>query len=252
MAYEKRWNAHSLIASQIFLSGIFALLRLCHTAAHGPVPIDLGTTLIALKYKDGVVVAADTRTSMSSYVSHRSADKIVPVSSHCLVARSGSAADTQMLAHVTTQHILERFYKHGMVSTVSQSARLMENLVGSSSNELGVSLLIAGYDKESCASKIYSLAASGALLEEGTFAIAGSGSSFISGYMDTHAVGGSEILDEAAAIRVCQHAMQLAMTRDASSGGFIRIFVCNDKGCRQETNRPASLQVDAGADRRVS
>jgi 20S proteasome subunit beta 1 len=205
--------------------------------AHTATPIDLGTTLIAVKYKDGVVLAADTRTSMSGYVSHRYADKIVPVSSHCLVARSGSAADTQMLAHVTKQQILDRSYRYGMATTVSQTARLMESLIGSSSDELGVSLLIAGYDTSNGAGRIYSLAASGALLEEGKFAIAGSGSTFIAGYMDKHAVG-DELLDEAAAIQLCRNAMQLAMARDASSGGFVRIFICNGKGIRHEAVHP--------------
>ena len=218
---------------------IFILYLMTKTQAHTHPdvrPVDLGTTLIALKFKGGVVLAADTRTSMSTYVSHRNADKIVPVSSHCLVARSGSAADTQMLAHATKQQVSDRLYRYGMSTTVSQTARYIEHLISSASNELGVSLLIAGYDKEHNSPKIYSLAASGALLEEGTFAIAGSGSTFISGYMDIHA---TEDLEEQAAIVLCKRAIQLAMSRDAASGGLVRIFVCDDKGIQQAEFLPA-------------
>lgn len=205
--------------------------------ASRPTPIDLGTTLVALKYKDGVIVAADTRTSASSYVSHRSADKIVPVSDRCVVARSGSAADTQRLVHVTKQHIMDRYYTHGLRTTVPQTARWIETLIGSSSAELGVSLLIAGYDAARRSGRIYSLAASGALLEERTFAVAGSGSVFIAGFMDVQ-VHDCDSLEEAAAIRLCRQALHLAMARDASSGGFVRLFVCDSSGVRQEAFLP--------------
>ena len=41
--------------------------------------IDMGTTLVALKFKHGVIVGADTQTSASTYVSNRFAQKISPI-----------------------------------------------------------------------------------------------------------------------------------------------------------------------------
>jgi hypothetical protein len=99
-----------------------------------PEEIDLGTTLVAIKYSGGVIVGADTRTSVGGYVSNKFAYKINPIfepedddtdddtndndveendrhdmdldrvssgrppSSSCVLCRSGSAADTQWLA----------------------------------------------------------------------------------------------------------------------------------------------------------
>ena len=36
-----------------------------------PNEVSMGTTILAVRYKDGVVVGADTRTSVSGYVSNR-------------------------------------------------------------------------------------------------------------------------------------------------------------------------------------
>merc|ERR1712028_303129 len=41
--------------------------------------VDLGTTLVAIKYSQGVIVAADTRTSVGGYVSNKFAYKINPI-----------------------------------------------------------------------------------------------------------------------------------------------------------------------------
>jgi 20S proteasome alpha/beta subunit len=38
--------------------------------------ISMGTTILAMKYKDGVIVAADTRTSSRTYVSNKMARKL--------------------------------------------------------------------------------------------------------------------------------------------------------------------------------
>jgi 20S proteasome subunit beta 1 len=60
--------------------------------------VSTGTTIMAWNCKDGVVMAADSRTSTGTFVSHRFSDKIAQVASHIFVARCGSAADTQTMS----------------------------------------------------------------------------------------------------------------------------------------------------------
>ena len=57
--------------------------------------VSTGTTLVAMEFADGVILGADSRTSLGSYVANRVTDKLTPVTSHILACRSGSAADTQ-------------------------------------------------------------------------------------------------------------------------------------------------------------
>jgi len=212
-------------------------MRCCATEA-AQAPIDMGTTLVAIKYDKGVVVAADSRTSVSGYVSNRFAHKISPVSENCVLCRSGSAADTQQIAWITSLELLDRQYRHGMKPTVSQVAHWVRSVVYGSSGS--VSLLVAGYDEGTQAGGIWSVSTSGALLEEEVYAVSGSGSTYIIGLLDHQLIDRPEGLNEDDAIAYCKKAIELAMSRDGSSGGLVRIVVLNDKGRREITVYPSS------------
>ena len=47
--------------------------------------LSTGTTLVAMEYKDGVILAADSRTSTGTFVAVRVTDKLTPVTSHIMV-----------------------------------------------------------------------------------------------------------------------------------------------------------------------
>ena len=63
------------------------------------------TTLVAVEYDGGVVVGADTRTSMGAYVSNRVTDKLTRITDSIYCCRSGSAADTQAVADIVSSHM---------------------------------------------------------------------------------------------------------------------------------------------------
>ena len=58
--------------------------------------VSTGTTLVAVEFADGVVIGADSKTSMGTWVANRVTDKLTPVTDNIFVCRSGSAADTQV------------------------------------------------------------------------------------------------------------------------------------------------------------
>ncbi len=53
---------------------------------------------MSVKFKGGVVVGADSRTTTGSYIANRVSDKLTPVHERIYCCRSGSAADTQAIA----------------------------------------------------------------------------------------------------------------------------------------------------------
>lgn len=57
-----------------------------------------GTTIVACAYEGGVVLAADGRVSVGSYISNRASNKLAPLSDNVFILRSGSASDTQAIA----------------------------------------------------------------------------------------------------------------------------------------------------------
>ena len=50
----------------------------------GAAEVSTGTTLVAMEFADGVVMAADSRTSTGSFVAVRVTDKLTPVTSHIM------------------------------------------------------------------------------------------------------------------------------------------------------------------------
>lgn len=220
--------------------------------------VSMGTTILAVRYEGGVVVGADTRTSVSGYVSNRYAAKLTfvldrevdefvtyansntPVdASTCVICRSGSAADTQHLASVIRTELVSRQLLYRIRGTVTHVASLLRNLLANEPS-LSASLICAGYDSELGRGAIYTITPGGTVFEEKAWAAGGSGSTYILGHLDSchpkDELGkdsNDQILNsEEEALDFVSKALSLAMDRDGSSGGFIRMYVINKDGKR--------------------
>ncbi len=254
----------------------------------------MGTTILAVRFRGGVVAGADTRTSVSGYVSNRYAAKLTFVldrdvdnfvvtrpymssfslsskdkgnlcknsfdASTCVICRSGSAADTQKLASLVRSELVSRQLVYRIRGTVTHVAALLRTLLQNENNSnMSASLICAGYDHELGRGVIYTVGPGGVVFEEQLWAAGGSGSSYILGHVDSWYKnnyplrsrvdgrssggdgGGDSIPDEEMmlplqseeeAIQFVSNAIQLAMERDGSSGGFIRIYVIDRFGKR--------------------
>lgn len=234
--------------------------------------IDLGTTIVAIQYRDGVVVGADTRTSVSSsFVSHRYATKIVKITETCVLCRSGSSADTQMIARSLSQYTMDHYYQYnsiGYLSIQEMSNWLRRQIVTmkeqNGDDVIKMSLIVAGYDPNTQTPQIYSIAQSGALLTEHDFAVSGSGSTYIVAHLDDffhtqrkkmkHIIATdtsttmsqqseSSLLEEGDAVRLCAKSIQMAIHRDGSSGGIICLYIINKDGIREVSVLPPSSSL---------
>ncbi|CAN6205013.1 unnamed protein product [Urochloa humidicola] len=58
-------------------------------------PYVTGSSVIALKYKDGVIMASDTGASYGSTLRYKSVERIKPVGKHSLIGASGEFSDFQ-------------------------------------------------------------------------------------------------------------------------------------------------------------
>ncbi|KAF8768970.1 hypothetical protein HU200_007062 [Digitaria exilis] len=79
-AFDKFINSHGL------------LMLLFHTNRY---PYVTGTSVIALKYKDGVIMACDTGASYGSTLRYKSVERIKAVGKHSLIGASGEFSDFQ-------------------------------------------------------------------------------------------------------------------------------------------------------------
>src|SRR6202000_387464 len=70
---------------------------------HGEVK--LGASIMAINFKDGVILGADSRTTTGSYIANRVTDKLTEVHDTIYCCRSGSAADTQAVADIVHYYL---------------------------------------------------------------------------------------------------------------------------------------------------
>jgi len=189
--------------------------------------VSLGTTIIAIKFSGGVVLGADTRTSMGTYVSNRVSKKITKLADGIYTCRSGSAADTQAVADFISEKIKEKNLCYGERPLVSDVATLAKKIIYNNPR-LTAGLIIAGVDKYG--PQVYSIPLGGSVLRQ-ECAVAGSGSVYITGLCDR--LYRSNMTKEEA-IDFVKIAVSHAIHRDNSSGGCIRMIVIDSAGTEEE------------------
>lgn len=94
---------------------------------------------------------------------------------------------------------------------------------------LSAGLIVAGYD-EKTGGDVYSIPLGGSLHKQ-PLAIGGSGSAFIYGFCDANF---RENMTQEEAVEFLKNAVALAMERDGSSGGTIRMVILNKDGMERK------------------
>jgi len=190
--------------------------------------VKTGTTIMAVRFDGGVVLGADTRTSTGDYVANRASRKISKVHDKIFVCRCGSAADTQALTGFVMNYLTQHATELGETPTVNTAANLFRMIAYNNKDNLMAGLLVAGYD-EKRGGQVYSIPLGGTL-HPVNFAVDGSGSGYISGYVDANY---RPNMTKAEALSFVQKCVAHAMARDGSSGGCIRTLVVTADGLEE-------------------
>ncbi|KAK0563547.1 Proteasome subunit beta type-1 [Tilletia horrida] len=186
--------------------------------------VNLGTSIMAVAYEGGVVIGADSRTTTGAYIANRVTDKLTHISDRIYCCRSGSAADTQAVADAVTHHLSLFSVLHGQPD-VSTAAQLFSQIVYSNKEQLSAGIIVAGWDKHNGGS-VYNVPLGGGVFKQ-PWAIGGSGSAYIYGYCDSNFRSG---WNREQTLEFVKNALSLAMRRDGSSGGTIRMAAIDEEG----------------------
>ncbi|RKP03304.1 hypothetical protein CXG81DRAFT_29321 [Caulochytrium protostelioides] len=190
-----------------------------------PGEMNLGTTIMAVQFKGGVIVGADSRTTSGTWIANRVTDKLTQLHDRIFCCRSGSAADTQALADIVKYYLQMMTQSHGEPPRTEMAANLFQSLIYQNKDALMAGIIVAGWDKYAGPS-VYSVSLGGALNKQ-PFTISGSGSSYIYGFCDANF---KEDMTKDEAIDFARKAITLALSRDGSSGGVVRLAVITEDG----------------------
>jgi proteasome beta subunit len=178
------------------------------------------TTIVALTYGDGVVLAGDRRATMGNLIAHREIEKVFPADEYSAVGIAGTAGIAVEMVRLF-QVDLEHYEKieGALLSLDGKANRLstmIRNNLGMAMQGLAVVPLFVGYDLDREAGRIFSYDVTGGRYEERDHHSVGSGSLFARGSLKKRWRPG---LDAGSAVAVAVEALFDAADDDSATGG---------------------------------
>ncbi|CAN5258815.1 proteasome subunit beta [soil metagenome] len=210
-----------------------------------------GTTVLALRYQGGVVMAGDRQATEGNLVAHREIRKVFAADSFSAVAIAGTAGlaiEMVRLFQVELEHYEKiegsRLSLEGKATFL---ARLVRGQLPMAFQGLFVVPLFAGFDDISGRGRLYTYDVVGGRYEENNFGSTGSGASLAKSYLRANFV---DDLTSEQAFDVAVGALVSAAQEDTATGGpdlrrgiFPTVLVVDSAGVTELTDaqvRPAA------------
>lgn len=188
------------------------------------------TTILALKYRDGVLVAGDRRATAGNMVMYDRTDKVLEIDRHSVMAIAGVPATAYEMVRVLEHSF--KYYRRTQLQELSFEGKLRavskllkENVPAALAGTGAVVPVFAGYDHEQGAAKIYFYDILGAEFEAVEYAVSGSGSPTIRGilhYVNTWGPQPLAMLPEEEATIQALRLLTSAAEFDSATGGVNR------------------------------
>ncbi|MER6573989.1 proteasome subunit beta [Streptomyces sp. NPDC001093] len=182
-----------------------------------------GTTVLALTYRDGVLIAGDRRATMGNLIAQRDLEKVHPADDHTAVAFAGTvglAVDMVRLYQVELAHF-EKIEGTAMTlaGKATRLAAMIRQNLAQAMQGLAVVPLFAGYDvtaPDGGRGRIFGFDATGGLYEKYDFYAEGSGSPYARGALKKLYRPG---LTRREAVLAALQALYDAAEEDSATGG---------------------------------
>ncbi|MDX3381538.1 proteasome subunit beta [Streptomyces niveiscabiei] len=210
----------------------------------GVVEAPHGTTIVAVTFQGGVILAGDRRATMGNMIAQRDIEKVFPADEYSAVGIAGTAGLAVEMVKLF-QLELEHFEKvEGAQLSLEGKANRLSTMIrsnlGMAMQGLAVVPLFAGFDVDRAKGRIFSYDVTGGRSEEQNFAAVGSGSIFARGAMKKLFHAG---LTESEATTLVVQALYDAADDDSATGGpdvarriYPIVTVITDEGFRRLTD----------------
>ncbi|HET7414255.1 MAG TPA: proteasome subunit beta [Arthrobacter sp.] len=178
------------------------------------------TTIVAMTFAGGVVMAGDRRATMGNFIASRHIEKVFPADQYSVLGIAGTAGiaiDITRLFQVELEHYEK--IEGTLLSLDGKSNRLAAMIRANlplAMQGLSVVPLFAGFDTERHEGRLFSYDVTGGRYEEQEHHSVGSGSAFARGSLKKL---WKPNLDEPTAVKVAVEALYDAADDDSATGG---------------------------------
>jgi len=141
-----------------------------------------GTTVMAARFADGVVIAGDRRATMGNLISHRSMNKVFAAdrwSGVAIAGAAGAAMEMVKMFQLQLQHY-EKLEGHALSleGKANQLSQMLRANLPLAMQGMAVVPIFAGYDRRRDVGRLFAYDLTGGRFEETDYIASGSGSLF--------------------------------------------------------------------------
>ena len=191
-----------------------------------PLAKKTGTTIVAVVYKDGVVLGADTRATSGSEVAEKNCEKIHYLAPNIMCCGAGTAADTEMITQLMASQLeLLRMNTHSNSRVITACTLLKRRLYRYQGN-ISAALILGGCDLNGPA--VYQIAPHGSTAKL-NYTTMGSGSLAAMAVMES---SWKEDMTEAEAVLLVQRSIGAGIFNDLGSGSNCDVCVIRTDGTK--------------------
>lgn len=182
-----------------------------------------GTTIVGLRYKTGVILAADTRSTQGPVVSDKNCIKIHKITDRIMCCGAGTAADADRVTRMASRELKLFQNKYDRPAFVSHMRRMCAHYLHGYSGKIGAALIVGGIDSEGC--HLYDIQPHGSS-NPVLFTSLGSGSLAAIGVLES----GYRSMERDEAIELACEAVKAGILNDLYSGSNIDVCVIDHAG----------------------
>lgn len=184
-----------------------------------------GTTTLAFKFNEGIIVAVDSRSSMGSYIASQTVKKVIEINPYLLGTMAGGAADCSFWERNLGMQCRLYELRNGERISVAAASKLLANTMFQYRGYgLSMGTMVTGWDKSG--PQLYYVDNDATRLKGDVFSV-GSGQTYAYGIIDSH-LRADMTVDEAVAL--AKRAIYHATHRDAASGGICSVYHVKETG----------------------
>jgi proteasome beta subunit len=184
------------------------------------VEISHGTTVVAAKFADGVVIAGDRRATSGNLISHRNMQKVFPAdrwSGVAIAGAAGPALEMVKMFQLQLQHY-EKVEGHALSleGKANQLSQMLRSNLPAAMQGMVVVPIFAGFDRRRGYGRLFAYDVTGGRYEEEDFVASGSGSLFARTVIK---LGHDNENDRDTAVDLMIRALFTAADDDSATGG---------------------------------
>jgi proteasome beta subunit len=230
-------------------------------AFHGAMQAVEATTIVALRYADGVVMAGDRRATEGFAIAHRAMEKVFPADSYSAVGIAGAAGPAVEMVRLF-QTELEYYEKVegealSLAGKANHLGRMIRANLPAAMQGFVVLPLFGGYERRVGEGRIYRYDVTGGLSEETDYHAVGSGGRDAKNSLKKLYVRATDI-DATRAIEIVVESLTDAAEEDAGTAGpdpvhgiYPTVFLIDATGVREVEQSEVEPVARAILDRRA-